>query len=186
MQLWFRVKSISRSSLGIPTQIGWWIHVSKIKNRSVITTTKIKIAQTALTSGEGSSNLKVGLVSNYVYSVYWFYQYLCNINIDQNMLVSYATLNCCIEQQKMHHSSWILWKFLKITVSWNCGWKLYICIICVSFDNITLWHVYLFPYKMFNCRDGIRYSYVSFCAKSASISLVGSSVDIVASKNIFR
>ena len=50
----------------------------------------------------------------------------------------------------------------------------------------TLWHVYLFAYDRFNWRDGIRYSYISFCAKSASISLVDFSVDIVASKTYFR
>ena len=38
---------------------------------------------------------------------------------------------------------------------------------------------------MFNWRDGIRYSYNSFSAKSASISLVDFLVDIFASKNIF-
>ena len=58
-----------------------------------------------------------------------------------------------------------------------------ISVICVSFDNINPWHVYSFAYDGFNWRDGIRYSYISFCAKSASISLVDFSVDIVASKN---
>ena len=58
----------------------------------------------------------------------------------------------------------------------------------MSFDNITpvsLWHVYSFAYDRFNWRDGIRYSYMSFCAKSESISMVDFS-DIVASKQYFR
>ena len=37
----------------------------------------------------------------------------------------------------------------------------------------------------FNWRDGIRYNHISFCAKSASISMVDFSVDIVAQKDIF-
>ena len=48
----------------------------------------------------------------------------------------------------------------KITVSRKCGWKFNICVICVSFDNITLWHVYSFAYERFNWHDGIRYSYI--------------------------
>ena len=58
-------------------------------------------------------------------------------------------------------------------------------VICVSFDNIILWHIYSFAYDRFNLRDGIRNSYISFWAKSASISLVDFSVDIIAPKNIF-
>ena len=52
--------------------------------------------------------------------------------------------------------------------------------------TLPLWHVYSFACDRFNWRDGIRYSYMSFCAKSASISLVDFSVDIVASKQYFR
>ena len=56
-------------------------------------------------------------------------------------------------------------KLLKITVSRKCGWKFNIRIICVSFDNITMWHVYSFAYQRFNWHDGIicRYSYISLC-----------------------
>ena len=50
----------------------------------------------------------------------------------------------------------------------------------------TLRHVYSFAYDRFNWYDGIRYSYISFCAKSALISLVDFSMDIVASKKYFR
>ena len=50
----------------------------------------------------------------------------------------------------------------------------------------TLRHVYSFAYDRFNWYDGIRYSYISFCAKSASISLVDFSMDTVASKKSFR
>ena len=57
----------------------------------------------------------------------------------------------------------------------------FVCHLTLS----TLWHVYSFAYHRFNCRDGIRYSYISFCAKSASISLVDFSVDIVVSKPYF-
>ena len=46
-------------------------------------------------------------------------------------------------------------------------------------------HLYPFAYYRFNWYDGIRYSYISFCAKSASISLVDFSMDIVASKKKF-
>ena len=34
-------------------------------------------------------------------------------------------------------------------------------------------------------RDGIRYSYISFCAKSASISLIDFAVEIVTSQEYF-
>ena len=50
----------------------------------------------------------------------------------------------------------------------------------------ALRHIYSFAYDMFNWYDGIRYSYISFCAKSASISLVDFSMDIVAWKKSFR
>ena len=50
----------------------------------------------------------------------------------------------------------------------------------------TLRHIYSFTYDMFNWYDGIRYSYISFCAKSASISLVDFSMDIVVWKKSFR
>ena len=46
-------------------------------------------------------------------------------------------------------------------------------------------HVYSFAYDRFNWSDGIRYSYFSFWATSASISLVDFSVDIVVSKKMF-
>ena len=50
----------------------------------------------------------------------------------------------------------------------------------------TLRHVYSFVYDRSNWHDGIRYSYISFCARSASVSLVDFSFDIVASKKSFR
>ena len=50
----------------------------------------------------------------------------------------------------------------------------------------TLWHVYSFSYDRFDWRDRIRYSNISFWAKSASISLVDFSVDIVVSETYFR
>ena len=75
---------------------------------------------------------------------------------------------------------------VKITISRKYGLKFNIRVIFVSFDNITLWHVYSFTYDRLNWRDGIRYSYISFCAKSASISLVEFSVDIVVSEKYFR
>ena len=49
-----------------------------------------------------------------------------------------------------------------------------------------LWHVYSFAYDRFNWRDGIRYSNMSFCSNSASISLVDLSAYIVASKKYLR
>ena len=69
-------------------------------------------------------------------------------------------------------------KLLKITVSRQYGWKFNICTIWVSFNNITPWHVHSFAYDRFNWRDGIWYSYISFSAKSQSISLVDFWVDI--------
>ena len=105
------------------------------------------------------------------------------MNIDRNMLVSYDTFNSyCAKQQK------------------NCIFRHEFCknssksqfhkntdenLIYVSFDNITPWHVYSFAYDRFNWRDRIRYSYIVFCAKSALISLVNFSVDIVVSKKYF-
>ena len=56
----------------------------------------------------------------------------------------------------------------------------FVCHLTIS----PLWHVYSFAYDRFNLRDGIRYSCMSFCSKSASISLVDFSVDIVAAKKI--
>ena len=53
-------------------------------------------------------------------------------------------------------------------------------------------HLTTFPRDMYihlhtiGLTGGIRYSYISVCAKSASISLVDFSVDIVASKRYFR
>ena len=63
--------------------------------------------------------------------------------------------------------------------------SIYVWFVC-HLTLLTMWHVYSFAYDRFNCRDGIRYSYISFCAKSASISLADVSVDIVVSKTYFR
>ena len=72
-----------------------------------------------------------------------------------------------------------------------------ICFTLVSYTTHTvanrpftqiifpLWHVYSIANDAFNLRDGIRYSYISFCTKSVSISLVNFSVDIVAAKKTF-
>ena len=49
-----------------------------------------------------------------------------------------------------------------------------------------LWHVYSLAYDWFHWRDGIRYSYFSFSAKSASNSLVDFSVNMVASKKYVK
>ena len=57
-----------------------------------------------------------------------------------------------------------------IYASFVCNWTI-----------SPLWHVYSYAYDWSNWRDGIRYSYMSFSAKSASISLVDFSVDIAAS-----
>ena len=70
-----------------------------------------------------------------------------------------------------------------MTVLQKCWWKFNIRVICVSFDIIT---PVTCEYDRFNCRGEIRYSYISLCAKSASISLVDFSVDIVASNTYFR
>ena len=61
----------------------------------------------------------------------------------------------------------------------------YVSFVC-HLTTLSLWHVYLFAYDRLNWRDGIRYSYMSFCAKSASVSMVDISVDIVASEQYFQ
>ena len=117
-----------------------------------------------------------------------FYQYLCNINIDWNMLASYVTINsCCAKRQKTaFFVKNLIKKIPKSQFYVNADENL-IYVQFVSHLTISpLWHVYLFAYDRFNWRDGIRYSYMSFCAKSASISLVDFSVDIVASKTYIR
>ena len=115
-----------------------------------------------------------------------FHQYLGNMNIDQNIPISYYTFNsCCAIQQKAVFFVMIFWKNAQNHSFTKMLWKFKIRVICVSFDNITSWHVHSFAYDRCNWRDGIRYSYISFCAKSASISLVDFSVDIVTSKTNF-
>ena len=76
-------------------------------------------------------------------------------------------------------------KIFKITVSRKYGWNLiYVSFVC-HLTTLPLWHVYSFAYDMYNWRDGIRYSYMSFCVKSASISMVDFSVDMLRRNNIF-
>ena len=84
----------------------------------------------------------------------------------------------CTKCQKKAFSLWLLSKLLKMTVSWTCGGKFDICVIPVPFDNITHVTCIFIAYDRFNRHDVIRYSYISFCAKSASISLFDFSVDI--------
>ena len=45
--------------------------------------------------------------------------------------------------------------------------------------------MYIISHTIGSIDDGIRYSYISFCAKLASISLVDFSADVVASKKYF-
>ena len=47
----FRLKSISNLDSGSLPRFFWWIHIRKIYNRGVITTTGREIAKTSLTSG---------------------------------------------------------------------------------------------------------------------------------------
>ena len=109
------------------------------------------------------------------------------MNIDRNMLVSYDTFNsCCTKRQKtvffvmnFHKNSSKLQFYENADKNLIYVW--FVCHLTLS----TLWYVYSFAYDRFNWRDGIRYSYISFCAKSASISLVDFSVDIVMSKTCF-
>ena len=96
------------------------------------------------------------------------------MNIDRNMLISYDTINsCCAKRQKTAFHE-------------NTDENLTYVSFVYHLTTLPLWHVYSFAYDMFNWRDGIRYSYISFSAKSASISMVDFSVDIVASKQFFR
>ena len=44
----------------------------------------------------------------------------------------------------------------------NLMWLSFVYHLTIS----PLWHVYSYAYGRFNWRDGIRYSYISFCAKS--------------------
>ena len=64
----------------------------------------------------------------------------------------------------------------------NSIYMWFVCHLTLS----ALWHVYSFAYDRFSWCDGIRYSYILFCAKSASISLVDFSVDIVVSNTCFQ
>ena len=61
----------------------------------------------------------------------------------------------------------------------------YVSFVC-HLTTLPLCHVYSFAYDLFNWRDGIRYSYMLFCAKPASISVVDFTVDIVASKQYYQ
>ena len=37
------------------------------------------------------------------------------------------------------------------------------CVICMLFDSNKIWHIHLFANIMFNCHQGIYYSYILFC-----------------------
>ena len=103
------------------------------------------------------------------------------------MLVSYDAFNSgCTKWQK--NPAFFVMNFIKIPRNYNFTKMLmktqYTCDLCV------IWHNQ--PCDMcihlhtINRRDGIMRSYISFCAKSASISLVDISVNIVVSKTYFR
>ena len=104
------------------------------------------------------------------------------------MLDSYDTFNSCYTKQQKNcicrdefykNSS-------KLPFYENADeFLIYVWFVC-HLTLSTLWYVYWFAYDRFNWRDGIRYSYISFCAISASISLVDFSVVIVVSKTYFR
>ena len=68
------------------------------------------------------------------------------------------------------------------TTDENLTYVLFVC----HLTTLPLQYVYSFAFDRFNWHDGIRYSYMSFCAKSELISMVDFSVDIVASKQYFR
>ena len=51
MQLWFSFQIDFWSRLWIPPQIFWWIHIRKIKNRGIVSTTEREMARNTLTSG---------------------------------------------------------------------------------------------------------------------------------------
>ena len=60
---------------------------------------------------------RLGLVTNSVSSGYCFNEYLCNMNIDRNMLVSYDTFNsCCTKRQK---TAFFVMDFIKILRNYN-------------------------------------------------------------------
>ena len=87
---------------------------------------------------------------------------------------------CCAKQQR---AAFFSMNFIKIaqnqfheTADENLIYVYFVCHLTTLPCDLTV----------FNWRDGIRYSYISFCAKSASISLVDFSMDIVASKKYFR
>ena len=64
----------------------------------------------------------------------------------------------------------------------NLTYVWFVCHLTIS----PMWNVYSFAYDVFNWRDGIRYSYVSFWAKTTSILVVDFSVDIVVSKKYLQ
>ena len=61
-----------------------------------------------------------------------------HMNIDQNMLATCTTFNpCCTKRQKTAFFVMNFKKMPKITVSRKWGWKLYMFILHVSFNNVT-------------------------------------------------
>ena len=182
IDLWFK--------LWVPPQIFWWIYIRIIKNCGVAKTTEVKWPElrSPVDRVRVRARVRLGLVPNSVSSGYCFYQYSCDMNIGRNMLVSYDTFkSCCAKRQKnciFRHEFYN--NCSKSQFHKNRDENLTLLKFVCHLTTLPLWHVYSFAYDRFNWRDEIRYSFMSFCAKSSSISLVYFSVDIVASKKYFR
>ena len=96
----------------------------------------------------------------------------------QSILKSSSTLRVCVLNTIKFHEKRIQLRLIYNHFLNSCAIWQY---------HSPLWHVHSFVYERLNWRDRIiRYSYLSFCAKLASISLVAFSVNIVASKKYLR
>ena len=116
-----------------------------------------------------------------------FYQYLCNMNIDRNMLVSYDTFNSCTKQKNPAFFVMNLIRHFSISQLYenadeNLIYVLFMCHLTIS----PLWHVYSFANDRFNGHDGIRYSDISFASNQRRFHWSISRLDIVASKKYLR
>ena len=76
--------------------------------------------------------VRLGLVSNSVSSKWCFYQHLCNMNIDQNMLLSYAS--CC---NKWHKTAFFVMNFVKIAQNHSFT-KIRMKILCMC-NSWSIW-----------------------------------------------
>ena len=184
----FRLKSTCDLDSGSLPRFFWWIHIRKIKNSGVVTRLDVKLPKlrSPVDRVRVRARVRLGIVSNSVSSGYlflstfyatwtlteicWFLMIRLTLAVLNDKKTAFFVMN--LRKNSRNHS------FTKMGMK-----NSYMCDLCTT---SFLWHVYSFAYDRFNLRDGIRYSCMSFCAKSASISLVDFSMDIVASKKYLR